>query len=118
MCQRTGHLRPGLAPTSAARRTGFLAQEVEQAAHSLGYQFDGVHAPDAPRDIYGVAYAQFVVPLVRAVQEQQQQIDALRQQNAALQAHAVAADAQVTAITEAFEARLRRLEAGTDQAQR
>ena len=53
------------------RYTGFLAQEVEQAAKSIGFDFSGVDAPKNDEDMYGLRYAEFVVPLVKAVQEQQ-----------------------------------------------
>jgi len=61
------------------RQSGFLAQDVEQAASSVGYDFSGVDAPKNEDDFYGLRYAEFVVPLVKAVQEQQQII---KQQNA------------------------------------
>jgi trimeric autotransporter adhesin len=51
--------------------TGFIAQEVEAAAQSIGYNFSGVDAPKNENDFYGLRYAEFVVPLVKAVQEQQ-----------------------------------------------
>jgi hypothetical protein len=51
--------------------TGFLAQEVEAAAKSIGFEFSGVDAPKNENDMYGLRYAEFVVPLVKAVQEQQ-----------------------------------------------
>ncbi len=54
--------------------TGFIAQEVEQAAKETGFDFDGVHHPENEHDVYSLAYAEFVVPLVKAVQEQQKQI--------------------------------------------
>jgi hypothetical protein len=56
------------------RRSGFIAQEVEQAAQSVGYDFSGIDAPKNEHDLYGLRYAEFVVPLVKAVQEQQQVI--------------------------------------------
>lgn len=56
-------------------QTGFIAQEVEEAAKASGYNFSGVHKPTDKYDTYGVSYYQFVVPLVKAVQEQQQMID-------------------------------------------
>lgn len=59
------------------RWTGFIAQEVEQAAMSLGYTFSGVDAPKNDQDFYGLRYAEFVVPLVKAVQEQQVILDTL-----------------------------------------
>ena len=52
-------------------RTGFIAQEVEKAAKECNYEFSGVDAPKNDSDIYGLRYAEFVVPLVKATQEQQ-----------------------------------------------
>jgi hypothetical protein len=49
--------------------TGFLAQDVERTAKELGYSFDGVHAPANNKDHYSLAYSQFIMPLVKAVQE-------------------------------------------------
>ncbi len=60
--------------------SGFVAQEVEQAANALGYDFSGVDRPANSNDFYGLRYAEFVVPLVKAVQEQQQMIDFLQKQ--------------------------------------
>ncbi|MDQ2773266.1 MAG: tail fiber domain-containing protein [Bacteroidota bacterium] len=83
---RTGVLPAGFTPNASAPvQTGFLAQEVEQAAKAVGFDFDAVHVPANARDHYGIAYSQLVVPLVQAVQEQQAQIEALQTQNAALQ---------------------------------
>jgi len=64
--------------------TGFIAQEVEQAAQNAGFEFSGVDTPDNERDLYGLRYAEFVVPLVKAVQEQQEMIDTLKTENVAL----------------------------------
>lgn len=65
--------------------SGFVAQEVEQAANDAGYDFSGVDKPKNEKDFYGLRYAEFVVPLVKAVQEQQQMINELKKQNAELQ---------------------------------
>ena len=51
--------------------TGFIAQEVEKAAKELDYDFSGVETPKDENDFYALRYAEFVVPLVKAVQEQQ-----------------------------------------------
>ena len=59
--------------------TGFIAQEVEQAAKETGYDFSGVDAPKNDKGMYGLRYAEFVVPLVKAVQEQQQMIQKQQQ---------------------------------------
>jgi hypothetical protein len=58
--------------------TGFIAQEVEQAANELGSDFSCVDKPKNKDDYYGLRYAEFTVPLVKAVQE-------LSEQNAQLQ---------------------------------
>jgi len=58
------------------RRTGFIAQEVEKAAQQSGYDFDGLKAPKTDREYYSLSYASFVVPLVKAVQEQEGEIKA------------------------------------------
>ena len=46
-----------------------IAQEVEQAASEIGYIFSGVDKPENENSLYGLRYAEFVVPLVKAVQE-------------------------------------------------
>lgn len=46
--------------------SGFLAQEVDAAAKKIGYNFSGV---DKSGPLMGLRYAEFVVPLVKAVQE-------------------------------------------------
>ncbi|MEM1324086.1 MAG: tail fiber domain-containing protein, partial [Bacteroidota bacterium] len=51
------------------RYSGFIAQEVEAAAESLGYDFSGVKKAQHEQDHYGLRYAAFVVPLTKAVQE-------------------------------------------------
>lgn len=64
------------------------AQHMEHAAREPGYDFDGVNAPRNETDHYSISYASFVMPLVKAVQEQQtiieqqqKQIDSLKKQN-------------------------------------
>ena len=56
-------------------QTGFIAQEVAQAAKESNYDFSGVDFPKNDNDYYGLRYAEFTVPLVKAVQEQQEMID-------------------------------------------
>ena len=61
--------------SSSIVRTGFIAQEVEAAAQKVGFDFDGVSTPQNETDLYGIRYAEFVVPLVKAMQEQQEIIE-------------------------------------------
>jgi hypothetical protein len=61
--------------------TGFIAQDVEKAAKSLKYDFNGVDAAKNDKDLYGLRYAAFVVPLVKAVQELSGQNEKLKSEN-------------------------------------
>lgn len=58
--------------------SGFIAQEVEIAANESGYEFSGVRAPINDHDLYSLSYGKFVVPIVKAIQEQQAQIELLQ----------------------------------------
>lgn len=61
--------------------TGFIAQDVQKAAQELNYDFSGVDAAKNGKDMYGIRYAEFVVPLVKAVQELSSQNEELKNQN-------------------------------------
>jgi hypothetical protein len=50
------------------RFSGFIAQDVEKAAQNIGYDFSGI---DKTGTTLGLRYSEFVVPLVKAIQEQQ-----------------------------------------------
>jgi len=51
------------------QQVGFVAQEVEAVIKKSGYVFSGVETPQNENDPYTIRYAEFVVPLVKAVQE-------------------------------------------------
>ncbi len=51
--------------------SGFLAQDVDMLAKKIGYDFSGIDAPKNEGDYFGLRYGDFVVPLVKAIQEQQ-----------------------------------------------
>jgi hypothetical protein len=57
--------------------SGFVAQDVEKAAKELNYDFSGVDAARNDHDLYGLRYSDFVVPLVKAVQELSKMNDSL-----------------------------------------
>ena len=56
---------------SQIRQSGFIAQEVALAAKKSNYEFNGVVGPKSETDNFGLNYALFVVPLVKAIQQQQ-----------------------------------------------
>lgn len=74
-----------LAQLSTIRQTGFIAQEMEKAVIASGYKgFDAVSVPGGENQTYGIAYATLVVPLIKSVQEQQEEITELKKQVEAL----------------------------------
>ncbi|WP_198172442.1 tail fiber domain-containing protein [Hymenobacter ginkgonis] len=103
--------------TAGAEQVGVLAQEVEQVLPELvSTGADGYKAMN---------YAQLTPVLIEAIKELKAENDALKARAAASEAKATAAEAaaaadkaQATATLETFEARLRRLEAGSAQVQR
>jgi hypothetical protein len=77
------------------RHSGFIAQEVEDLAAQIGYEFSGISKPQNAMDHYGLKYAEFVVPLVQSVkelkellEEKQNKIDMLEERLTALEARA------------------------------
>ncbi len=61
--------------------TGFLAQEVEKAAESVDYNFSGVVKPNNENDLYSLRYSEFVVPMVKAIQELSAENETLKKEN-------------------------------------
>lgn len=79
------------------RFVGLLAQEVEQAMKESGYtDFPGIDIPRNEKEVYALRYVDFIMPLIKAVQEQQQIIENQQQTIQALEARA----AQLEAIAE------------------
>jgi len=56
-------------PQDSRPTTGFIAQDVEKAAKSIGYDFSGIDIDNSENALYGLRYSEFIVPLVKAVQE-------------------------------------------------
>lgn len=79
---RKQYLKDDFTASTAVRQSGFIAQEVEAAAKKADYDFNGVIIPKDEKGHYSVAYSEFVVPLVKAVQEQQAMIEDLKTANA------------------------------------
>jgi hypothetical protein len=70
--------------------SGFLAQEVDAAAKKIGYSFSGV---DKSGTLWGLRYAEFVVPMVKAIQELNDslkfQVQSLKLENENLQTSSI-----------------------------
>ena len=75
----------GLKSAKETIQTGFLAQDVVNSANQINYKFSGVTIPsDNTTDHYSIKYAEFVVPLVKAVQELNHKIILLEEEIARL----------------------------------
>ena len=81
---------PGKYDNEKIKYSGFLAQEVEKAAQASHYDFSGYAAPKNQYQLYTLSYEQFVVPLVKAMQEQQKMIEELKNRLAVLENNRVA----------------------------
>ncbi len=66
------------------KQSGFLAQEVEQAAIASGYNFNGFTVPKKDTELYTMSYSLFVVPLVKATQELNAKVEQLSEENVQL----------------------------------
>jgi hypothetical protein len=99
-------LQPSADEASTIIYNGFVAQDVEAAAKKLNYDFSGVDKPKTKDGLYGLRYADFVVPLVKAVQELSKQNDELGIINDELKKK----DEQQQTIIDDLESRLAKLE--------
>src|SRR4030095_5131662 len=79
-------IQKGIEEKEKVIRTGFVAQEVEEAAKKIGYEFSGVDKPQNENTPYGLRYSEFVVPLVKAVQELSQENNDLKKRIEKLEA--------------------------------
>lgn len=58
--------------------TGFIAQDVQTVAKKMNYDFSGIDAAKSDKDLYKLRYSDFVVPLVKALQELSNANDSLK----------------------------------------
>jgi trimeric autotransporter adhesin len=56
----------------AEKFIGFLAQDVEKAANECGFKFPGLDAPKNDKEVYSLRYVDFIMPMVKSIQEQQE----------------------------------------------
>jgi hypothetical protein len=89
-------IQKGIQEKEKIIRTGFAAQEVEEAAKRIGYDFSGVDKPANEHTPYGLRYSDFVVPLVKAVQELSKQNEDLQKQIDELKAIVLKSNQQST----------------------
>jgi predicted RNase H-like nuclease (RuvC/YqgF family) len=67
------------------RFVGLLAQEVEEAMKASGYpHFTGIDIPKNEKEVYSLRYVDFMMPMIKAIQEQQKLIESQKQEIANL----------------------------------
>lgn len=59
------------------RYSGLIAQEVHATLRQMGTSFSGIVLPQDDNDFYSIRYADFVIPLINAVKEQDEKIKLL-----------------------------------------
>lgn len=64
--------------TNRAKRVGLIAQDVENAAHEIGFDFPGISVDDEGH--YSLKYTDFIPTLIKAVQELSGQVTSLTKQ--------------------------------------
>ena len=73
---------PGMYDIEQKTFNGFLAQDVEQAAREAGVNFVGLDVPaDPSKDLYQIRYGDFILPLVKGVQELSKENEMLKKEN-------------------------------------
>jgi hypothetical protein len=67
--------------TNKRRRDGLIAQDVQQTLKELGLEFSGLVIDDDKDKTMNLSYAEFVIPIITAVQELNQKNQLLEQKN-------------------------------------
>ncbi|MBK7009416.1 MAG: tail fiber domain-containing protein [Saprospiraceae bacterium] len=80
------------------RFIGFLAQDVEQAAKDSGFEFPGVDVPKSDKEVYALRYVDFIMPMVKSIQEQQALILQLQSENRELKLNAAKFEKEIELI--------------------
>ncbi|MBI2281987.1 MAG: tail fiber domain-containing protein [Bacteroidetes bacterium] len=68
------------------RYIGFVAQDVEKAANESGFNFPGIDIPNNDKEVYSLRYVDFIMPIVKAIQELKVENDNLKSANMNLKA--------------------------------
>ncbi len=69
--------------TEKETRIGFIAQEVEKAAKESGFNFPGIDVPRNDKEVYTLRYVDFIMPMIKGIQEQKSIIDSVKTDNSA-----------------------------------
>lgn len=59
---------------------GFLAQDVQKAAEESGFDFPGIDIPKNEKEVYSLRYSDFIMPMIKAIQELKTENDMLKEE--------------------------------------
>ena len=89
--------------TMKDRRIGFIAQDVEKAANESGFAFPGIDIPKNEKEAYTLRYVDFIMPMVKSIQEQQTTIEQLQSENQILKEQLNLQQQQMTTMIQEIE---------------
>ncbi|MGQ9862857.1 MAG: tail fiber domain-containing protein [Bacteroidia bacterium] len=92
------------------RFIGFLAQDVEKAAKESGFDFPGIDVPRNEKEVYSLRYVDFIMPMVKAIQELNEKNEELQKENIQLQKENAQLKAELEKRTHALQTRIEKLE--------
>lgn len=95
---------PDSKEAETVRHIGFIAQDVEKAAQESGFDFPGLDRPRNPSEVYTLRYTDFIMPLVKSVQELDRKVERMSPSSAV-------SESALRAENEELRQRLSKLEA-------
>lgn len=70
-----------LKKNAAITQSGFMPEEVLEAARETGYDFNGISVSEREPDRYGIRYGSFIMPIVKSIQELNDKVEAVLPEN-------------------------------------
>lgn len=76
----------GRSQKESIKFSGFVAQDVQDAADETKYDFSGVDKANSDKQVNAVRYADFIAPIVKAIQDLSNKVDSLQHKIDSLEA--------------------------------
>jgi len=91
--------------TNKRRRDGLIAQDVQQTLKELGVEFSGLIIDDDADKTLNLSYAEFVIPLINAVQELNVKNQQLQQKNQIFETALIEMKAEIALLKQSNQAK-------------
>ncbi len=89
--------------TNRRRRDGLIAQDVQQTLIDMGLDFSGLIIDDDPDKTLNLSYAEFVIPLINAVQELNKKNQQLQKKTEEFEQALAEMKSEIASLTEAIK---------------